>query len=100
MSTATTALGREVPVEMWKDLHGDTILKHMLVVANSPFAPAGYCPAEDDLRSLTGLDEDMLAQVLEHLRALGLVQPSELRLTPLGRFLVGIAVAQRGDGWS
>jgi hypothetical protein len=95
----TTALGREVPLEDWGAVNGDTILKVLHDYRVSPFNPQNLPLPVTALANATGLSPADAEALAESLTAQGLVEAAgqgRFRITGSGVVFVRNAVPQVG----
>jgi len=98
----TSSLGRSVPVNDWKSLRADTILKLLYGVSRSPFNPNNDPVEMDVLMQATGLDLADVHSLIGAMEAGGLVeaaydpqgQPIAVRLSDRGRNWVSFQVSR------
>jgi hypothetical protein len=93
----TTALGRDVPLGDWEELHGDTILKVLHDHRTSPFNPTNHPLALAALTSVTGLSPADTAALCDALVARALVEA----VRPGGPYRItgqGVAVVRNAPG--
>src|SRR5215468_11255542 len=98
----TSSLGRSVPVDDWKSLRADTILKLLFGVSRSPFNPNNDPIEMDVLMQATGLDLADVHSLIGSMQAGGLGeathdsqgQPIAVRLSDRGRNWVSFQVSR------
>lgn len=91
----TTPLGRSVPMNDWKSINSDTIMKVLYGVARSPFNPNNAPVAIDALPQVTGLELLEVANLVAGLEALGFVEVINALAQPKG-----VRISPRGIDWA
>jgi len=91
----TSPLGRSVPVDDWKSLRADTILKLLYGVSRSPFNPNNDPVEMDLLMQATGLDLLSVHYLLGTMEAGGLVEATK---DPQGK-PIAVRLSERGRNW-
>lgn len=91
----TTPLGRSVPLDDWKSIRADTILKLLHGVSRSPFNPNNDPIEMDALVQATGLNLANVHYLVQTMEAGGLVE-----VTPDPQGLpVAARLSDRGREW-
>jgi hypothetical protein len=98
----TTPLGRSVPLDDWKSIRADTILKLLYGASRNPFNPNNDPVKMDLLVQATGLSLAHVAYLVETMEAGGLVEvtkdsqghPVAVRLSDRGREWVSFQLAR------
>lgn len=91
----TTPLGRSVPLDDWKSIRADTILKLLHGVSRSPFNPNNDPIEMDALVQATGLSLANVHYLVQTMEAGGLV---EVTRDPQG-IPVAARLSDRGRDW-
>jgi hypothetical protein len=91
----TTPLGRSVPLNDWKSLRADTILKLLYGVSRSPFNPNNDPIEMDAFVQATGLNLADVQYLVGTMETGGLV---EVTKDPLGK-PVAARLSDRGRNW-